>query len=71
VDVGAIENIHARLVAYRDTGHAVLLVSAELSEILALSDRVLVLYEGRIAAEFSRQEADPHRIGIAMAGGAR
>ncbi|WP_157233879.1 ABC transporter ATP-binding protein [Kibdelosporangium phytohabitans] len=69
VDVGAIENIHARLVAYRDAGHGILLVSSELSEILALSDRILVMYEGRITAEFSRADADPDRIGLAMAGG--
>ncbi|MCE7010758.1 ABC transporter ATP-binding protein [Kibdelosporangium philippinense] len=70
VDVGAIENIHAHLIVYRDAGHGILLVSAELSEILALSDRILVMYEGRISAEFSRAEADPERIGLAMAGGA-
>ncbi len=70
VDVGAIENIHARLVAHRDAGHAVLLISAELSEILALSDRVLVLFEGRIVAEFTKAEADQHDVGLAMAGGA-
>lgn len=69
VDVGAIENIHAQLVAYRDSGHGVLLVSSELSEILTLSDRILVMYEGRVTAEFSRENADPHRIGLAMAGG--
>ncbi|WP_439674097.1 ABC transporter ATP-binding protein [Embleya sp. MST-111070] len=69
VDIGSIENIHARLVEYRDAGHGVLLVSAELSEILALADRVLVMYEGRVVAELPRAEADPHRIGLAMAGG--
>jgi simple sugar transport system ATP-binding protein len=68
VDVGAIERIHAELVSYRDAGHAVLLVSAELSEILALSDRILVMYEGKVVAEFSRAEADVRRIGLAMAG---
>ncbi|MFC9996599.1 ABC transporter ATP-binding protein [Nocardia sp. NPDC127526] len=51
VDIGAIEFIHARLVAERDTGTAVLLISAELDEILALSDRVAVIYNGRIAGE--------------------
>ncbi|WP_410614480.1 ABC transporter ATP-binding protein [Amycolatopsis sp. lyj-109] len=70
VDVGAIENIHTRLVEYRDAGHAILLISAELSEILALSDRVLVFYEGRIAAEFARGEANQDNVGLAMAGGA-
>jgi simple sugar transport system ATP-binding protein len=71
VDIGAIENIHARLAAYRDAGHAVLLVSAELSEILGLSDRVLVMYEGRVVAEFGRGAADVGAIGLAMAGGTR
>ncbi|WP_209644307.1 ABC transporter ATP-binding protein [Kibdelosporangium banguiense] len=71
VDVGAIENIHAQLIAYRDAGHGVLLVSAELSEILALSDRILVMYGGRFVAEFDRENADPGQIGLAMAGGAR
>jgi ABC-type uncharacterized transport system ATPase subunit len=71
VDVGAIENIHAQLIAYRDAGHGVLLVSAELSEILALSDRILVMYEGEFVAEFDRSNADPDQIGLAMAGGAR
>ena len=54
VDVGATEFIHGQLVAERDKGHAVLLVSAELSEILALSDRILVMYEGRILADLPR-----------------
>jgi ABC-type uncharacterized transport system ATPase subunit len=69
VDIGSIENIHARLVEYRDAGHGILLVSAELSEILALSDRVLVMYEGRVVAELPRAEADAQTIGLAMAGG--
>ncbi len=68
VDIGAVVNIHTELVAYRDAGHAVLLVSAELSEILGLADRVLVMYEGRIVAELSREEADATTIGLAMAG---
>jgi simple sugar transport system ATP-binding protein len=71
VDVGAIENIHAQLIAYRDAGHGVLLVSAELSEILALADRILVMYEGEFVAEFDRSDAGPEQIGLAMAGGAR
>ena len=52
LDVGAIEFVHRRLVEQRDAGKAVLLVSLELEEILSLSDRILVLYEGRIVAEF-------------------
>ncbi|MFL6126154.1 ABC transporter ATP-binding protein [Actinophytocola sp.] len=70
VDIGAIVQIHQRIVAYRDAGHAVLLVSAELSEIRALADRVLVLYEGRIVAEFTKDEATNSALGLAMAGGA-
>ena len=58
LDVGATEFIHDRLVAERDNGRAVLLVSAELSEILALSDRVLVMFEGRILADLPQEEAD-------------
>ncbi|MCF2527900.1 ABC transporter ATP-binding protein [Yinghuangia soli] len=69
VDIGSIENIHARLVEYRDAGHGILLVSAELSEVLALSDRVLVMYEGRVVAELPRAEADAQTVGLAMAGG--
>ncbi|WP_081893709.1 ABC transporter ATP-binding protein [Actinoalloteichus caeruleus] len=68
VDIGAVQAIHAELVAYRDAGHAVLLVSAELSEIRGLSDRVLVCYDGRVVAEWDRDEATEHRIGLAMAG---
>jgi simple sugar transport system ATP-binding protein len=68
VDVGAIEFIHGRLVAERDRGRAVLLVSAELGEILALSDRVLVMYEGRIVADVPGHEATESGLGLLMAG---
>ncbi|OLF14652.1 heme ABC transporter ATP-binding protein [Actinophytocola xanthii] len=68
VDIGAVVGIHTELVAYRDAGHAILLVSAELSEVLGLSDRVLVMYEGRVVAEFAKDEADAEAIGLAMAG---
>jgi simple sugar transport system ATP-binding protein len=71
VDVGAIEFIHSELVAERDRGHAILLVSAELSEILALSDRILVMYEGRVIAALDRAEADEAILGLYMAGGRR
>ncbi|MFK4068942.1 ABC transporter ATP-binding protein [Streptomyces sp. NPDC029674] len=70
VDIGAVQTIHDHLIAHRDAGHAILLVSAELSEIRGLADRVLVMYEGGIAAEFTREEADERRLGLAMAGGA-
>ncbi|MFH0177704.1 ABC transporter ATP-binding protein [Streptomyces cacaoi] len=68
VDIGAIQNIHDQLIAYRDAGHAVLLVSAELSEIRGLADRVLVMYEGRVAASYTKEEADERTLGLAMAG---
>jgi len=71
VDVGAIAFIHAELLNERDRGHGILLVSAELSEILALADRILVMYEGRIVAEFARADADEATLGLYMAGGAR
>jgi len=68
VDLGAIEFIHRRLLAERDGGHGVLLVSSELSEILALADRVLVMYEGRIVHETTRTAADERTLGLYMAG---
>jgi simple sugar transport system ATP-binding protein len=68
LDVGSIEYIHKRLIAARDEGDAVLLVSSELDEILALSDRILVMFKGRIVAEYSADVADKAQIGLAMAG---
>jgi simple sugar transport system ATP-binding protein len=70
VDVGAIELIHARLRAARDAGTAILLVSAELSEILALADRVAVMYGGRIVAVVPRAEASTELLGRLMTGAA-
>lgn len=66
VDVGAIEFIHAELVAERDRGRAILLVSAELSEIFALCDRILVMYRGSVAAQFTREEASEALVGAFM-----
>lgn len=71
VDVGAIAFIHGELLKERERGHGILLVSAELSEILALADRILVMYEGRIVAEFARAAADEATLGLYMAGGSR
>jgi simple sugar transport system ATP-binding protein len=68
LDVGAIEFVHRRLVEQRDAGRAVLLVSLELEEILTLSDRVLVIYEGRIVDEFP-PTATEEELGLAMTGG--
>jgi ABC-type uncharacterized transport system ATPase subunit len=70
LDVGAIEFVHRRLVQERDEGRAILLVSFELDEILSLSDRILVLYEGRIVAEYG-PDVSEEEIGIAMTGGRR
>lgn len=67
VDIGAIELIHERLVQMRDAGCAILLVSVELDEILALSDRIVVMYEGRIVGELDRAEADKTQLGLMMA----
>ncbi len=71
VDVGSIEYIHKRIVEARDAGVGVLIVSTELDEILALSDRILVMYRGRVVAEFESGKASVNEIGLAMAGAAR
>ena len=68
VDVGSIEYIHARIVEERDEGAAVLIVSSELDEVMALSDRILVMYQGRIAGEFTAGEATTTELGLAMLG---
>jgi general nucleoside transport system ATP-binding protein len=68
LDVGAIEFVHKRLLEQRDEGRGVLLVSLELEEIRSLSDRVLVIYEGRIVAELSPDASD-EELGVAMLGG--
>jgi simple sugar transport system ATP-binding protein len=70
LDVGAIEFVHRRLVEQRDAGRAVFLVSLELEEILSLSDRILVIYEGRIVAEFP-PTATEEEVGLAMTGGGK
>jgi simple sugar transport system ATP-binding protein len=68
VDVGAIELVHGELLRRRDAGMAVLLISTELDEVLALSDRILVLYEGRIAGERRAGEATAEELGLMMGG---
>ncbi|WP_313352847.1 ABC transporter ATP-binding protein [Paracoccus sp. (in: a-proteobacteria)] len=68
VDIGAIEFIHKRIVALRDAGKAVLLVSVELDEILALSDRIAVMFDGRIMGERLSEEATTADLGCLMAG---
>ena len=69
LDVGAIEYIHKRLVEERDKGKAVLLVSLELDEVLALSDRIAVMYDGKIVGILDRKDANEQKLGILMAGG--
>jgi ABC-type uncharacterized transport system ATPase subunit len=68
IDVGSIEFIHQQIIAQRDAGAAVLLVSAELDEILALSDRIAVMYHGQIIATLSAAEATREKLGLLMAG---
>jgi general nucleoside transport system ATP-binding protein len=70
LDVGAIEYLHRRLVEERDEGRAILLISLELDEILSLSDRILVMYEGRIVGEHARATTE-EEIGLEMLGGRR
>ena len=71
LDVGAIENIHRQLVAQRDAGKAVLLVSLELDEVMNLSDRILVMYEGEIVGEFNPKTTDVQTLGLYMSGAKR
>ena len=68
LDVGAIENVHKELVAQRDAGKAVLLVSLELDEVMNLSDRILVMYEGEIVGEFDPRRVTVEELGLYMAG---
>ena len=71
LDVGAIEFIHQQLVQVRDSGRAVLLVSLELDEVMKLSDRILVMYEGEIVGEFDPKTTTVQELGLYMAGGKR
>ena len=70
LDVGAIEFVHRRLIEERDEGRAIMLVSLELEEVLSLSDRILVMYEGEIVGEFPPTVTE-EELGIAMTGGGR
>jgi ABC-type uncharacterized transport system ATPase subunit len=69
LDVGAIESVHRLLLTLRQNGTAILLISEELDEILALADRVDVMYEGRVVGTFAAGDADVQRIGLLMTGG--
>jgi simple sugar transport system ATP-binding protein len=68
IDVGSIEYIHQRIVEERDEGAAILIVSSELDEVLALSDRILVIYRGKLVAEVAGSEATATDLGLHMAG---
>ncbi|QCT01755.1 ABC transporter-like protein [Paenibacillus algicola] len=69
VDIGAMETIHSELLKRREQGSGILLVSSELTEIMKLSDRILVMFEGRIAGELRAEEASEEKLGLLMAGG--
>ena len=71
LDVGAIEYIHSQLVAQRDAGKGVLLVSLELDEVMNVSDRILVMYEGEIVGEFDPKKVTVEELGLYMAGAKR
>ena len=69
LDVGSIEFIHKRIIEKRDAGTAVLLVSAELDEVLELSDRIAVMYRGKLVAFVDGRKADKNQVGLLMATG--
>ena len=71
LDVGAIEYIHGQLVSERDAGKAILLVSLELEEVMSLSDRILVMYEGEIVGELDPKKTTVQELGLYMAGAKR
>jgi simple sugar transport system ATP-binding protein len=68
VDIGAIEFIHQQIVALRDQGKAILLVSVELEEILSLSDRIAVMFDGKMMGERMPENTDEKELGLLMAG---
>lgn len=69
VDIGAMEFIHNQMIAQRSAGAAILLVSSDLTEVLKLSDRIYVMYEGRFNGELTREQANSEDVGILMMGG--
>ncbi len=71
LDVGAIEFIHKQIIAHRDAGHGILLISLELEEVMSISDRILVMYEGQIVGEFDPKETTVEELGLYMAGAKR
>ena len=71
LDVGAIEYIHGQLIAERDRDKAILLVSLEMEEVMGLSDRILVMYEGEIVGELDPNKTDAQELGLYMSGAKR
>ena len=71
LDVGAIEYIHKQIIAQRDSGKGVLLVSLELDEVMDVSDRILVMYEGEIVGELNPKTTTEDELGLYMAGAKR
>ena len=71
LDVGAIEYIHSQIVEERDKGHGILLVSLELDEVMSLSDRILIIYEGEIVGEVDPKKTTPEELGLYMSGAKR
>jgi ABC-type uncharacterized transport system ATPase subunit len=68
LDVGATEYVHQVLIDQRGAGTAILLISEDLDEVLALSDRIIVIYEGEIMGEVETSQASPEQLGLLMAG---
>jgi simple sugar transport system ATP-binding protein len=68
LDVGATEYVRSQLLAQRDAGAGILLISEDLEELLALSDRLVVMYEGELVGEFDAATADVEEVGALMAG---
>jgi len=68
VDIGAIEFIHEQLIKLRDAGKAILLISVELDEIMSLSDRVMVMFDGKIMGERNPSKTNEKELGLLMAG---
>jgi simple sugar transport system ATP-binding protein len=68
VDIGATEYVHAQLLEQREKGTAILLISEDLDEVMALSDRIAVIYEGQIMGIVDSKKATPEQLGLLMAG---
>ena len=71
LDVGAIEYIHKQLITQRDAGKAILLISLELDEVMNVSDRIIVMYEGEMVGEFDPEKVTENELGLYMAGSKR